>query len=73
MRERVRTSLQKQANDFDCELFRLLDTATEIARGNGGIRTNQRERDDWKEVAHALRNARPYVRKMMHREDQSET
>lgn len=68
-----RTPLQKIANDFDCELFRLLDTAAEIGRGNGGVRTDQRIRDDWKEVAYALQNARPYIRKMMHKDDQAET
>ncbi len=73
MRDATRTGLQREANNFDAALFRLLDTATEISRGNGGIRTNRRERDDWKEVVHALRNARPYLRKMMHEDDQAAT
>ena len=67
-----RTRLETAANDFDAQLYKLLECAREFARGDG-IRISRRERDNWKEVAYQLGNARPYVRGMMHKADREET
>jgi hypothetical protein len=67
-----RTRLEREANDFDAQLFALLERASEFARGEGG-RFTRSDRELWKEVAYALRTARPYVRQMMHAKDREQT
>jgi hypothetical protein len=67
-----RTKLETEANNFDVQLFILLDRARAFAKGDG-VRFSRRERENWKEVVYALSNARPYVRGMMHKADREGT
>ena len=59
-----RTEMQKSANRFDCDLYRLLSGASNFAT------SGPREyRAKWDHIAAILHEARPLVRLMMHRDD----
>ena len=55
---------ERSANNFDCDLFRLIDRAQENAK-----RTSGNDRKRWEAALAALRDARPHVRMMMSKED----
>lgn len=63
-REPHRTKLQKRADAFDCDLFRLICHASDYACKDRTHRQEDRAKWDW--IATALRSARHKVRDMMH-------
>lgn len=64
-----RTALEKRANDFDLELFRLMARA----RGYSDESSSRLDADVWNDVANLLSRARIHARSMMSKEDQALT
>lgn len=65
-----RTELQIAADRADSALFRLIShaiTASENTKYSRG------ERGNWQMIAETLSEARPYARKMMHKDDRAAT
>lgn len=65
-----RTPLQSAANDFDADLYGLMEAAS---RHEWNLRDSPDAATAWNKVARALHDARPYVRNMMHADDLKET
>jgi hypothetical protein len=63
----MRTPLQRYANDFDADLYVLMTKAETLAKVGGTAAPV------WLTVALKLAEARPSVRKMMHKADIEET
>lgn len=58
----TRTADQKLADDLDCDLYRII------------IKAERQSKDKrWRQVAKALREARPHIRALMHADDRRET
>lgn len=66
----TRTLLQKEANDFDADLYRLMDHAE---RRSEDRRLSPSQRALWRRIAVGLSAARPDVRCMMHPTDVGNT
>lgn len=65
IRVKARTPMERAADQFDAELYRLITHAeTHAQELRGGM---------WGAIADALRSARPMVRKMMHENDLVDT
>jgi hypothetical protein len=62
------TKAERQANEFDADLYRLIYRADAFA---GSRKTEEGKR--WGAVHEALQAARPYVRKMMSAHDREVT
>lgn len=62
-----RTKLQREADSFDSDLYRLIDAAERNAKE---FRTSN---GAWADIANQLRAARPGVRFFMHSDDREQT
>ncbi len=69
MTQPTRTKEQVAADAFDCDLFRLL-MKTEWAAEEAKSETSAGR---WQAIAQALRQARPFIREMMHPADRAKT
>lgn len=65
-----RTHLETEADEFDCELFRLLERAKNYSLLP---QYNAMASPNWQKAYEALRAARPFIRNMMHEEDVEST
>lgn len=63
-----RTRTHKDADNFDCDLYRLIDRAGQYAQADTGPSGGQ-----WGSVWADLRKARRVVRDLMHPDDRKET
>ena len=68
-----RSRLQREANEFDCDLYRLIERAQKLGDG-ARFPMEGRHQANWREIARVLRfDARPFVRGMMHNDDREAT
>ena len=69
MRAHTRTALQREANQLDLEMFRLMGRLQQFAEEHKGrIRTEK-----FADLARTISGNRYYVRQYMHREDREAT
>lgn len=61
----IKTKAHAFANDFDCELFRLISKAQDPDRRPGDKDAN----NEWRKIASKLIDARELVRRRMHISD----
>jgi|CXWL01.1.fsa_nt_gi hypothetical protein len=61
-----RTANEREADQFDCALFGLIERAEKLAKRSRGW-------DGWLDVSLALDAVRPAVREMMHLKDRENT
>lgn len=63
------SSTERLANDFDRELFNLMNRADRLSDDS----RMQREADCWKDIANCLNRARSHARSMMSKADRDRT
>lgn len=61
------TPNERAANEFDCDLYRLISRAEVLEKTDVGCRLH------WREIAKQLRTTRTIVRPLMSREDRRAT
>ena len=66
----MRRNMEKRADEFDCDLYRLVRRAEQEA---DGCRKYSEDESRWLEAAHYLRTARRSVRRMMSKRDRADT
>ena len=66
----MRTEQQKAADNFDADLYRLISASRNFYLVKG---IPKEEYDRWVAIHEHLMNARSLVRRMMHKEDRTET
>lgn len=63
----MKTLLERDADEFDCDLYRLICRAEQRAEASTPV-----SRERWNNAAQLLRRARGYVRQMMNEADRRE-
>lgn len=68
-----RSKTEREADSFDCELFRLICRAETLYESVHHLNPRSHERSDAHELLYKLRSARPHIRAFMHTEDRART
>lgn len=69
----VRSKAQRDADAFDCDLYRLICRAETLYDSVHHLNPRSHERTDAHELLYKLRAARPHIRAFMHQDDRAKT